>query len=118
MQSKRSRSRGCSGAPCFARYRGDAHNTRRLGAKGRAQLAGAVDKIRASLPPGYRLEDGGAVEQSAKGQRSVLAVLPVMFILMLLILMIQLQSVQKLGMVMLTAPLGLIGVTLALLLSH
>lgn len=82
------------------------------------QLAAAVDKIRASMPPGYRLEDGGAVEQSAKGQRSVLAVIPIMFILMLLILMVQLQSVQKLAMVMLTAPLGLIGVTLALLLSH
>jgi multidrug efflux pump subunit AcrB len=82
------------------------------------QLADAMDKIRASMPPGYRLEDGGAVEQSAKGQRSVLAVIPVMFILMLLILMVQLQSVQKLAIVMLTAPLGLIGVTLALLLSH
>lgn len=82
------------------------------------QLANAVDRIRASMPPGYRLEDGGAVEQSAKGQRSVLAVIPVMFILMLLILMVQLQSVQKLALVMLTAPLGLIGVTLALLLSH
>ncbi len=82
------------------------------------QLADAMDKIRASMPPGYRLEDGGAVEQSAKGQRSVLAVIPVMFILMLVILMVQLQSVQKLAIVMLTAPLGLIGVTLALLLSH
>src|SRR5437016_8247078 len=82
------------------------------------QLAGAVDKIRASMPPGYRLEAGGAVEQSAKGQRSVLAVIPIMFILMLFILMVQLQSVQKLAMVMLTAPLGLIGVTLALLVSH
>src|SRR6266436_1239679 len=47
------------------------------------------------MPPGYRLEEGGAVEQSAKGQRSVLAVIPVMFILMLFILMVQLQSVQK-----------------------
>src|SRR6202035_6020147 len=82
------------------------------------QLADAVDKIRTSMPPGYRLEDGGAVEQSAKGQTSVLAVIPVMFILMLLVLMVQLQSVQKLAIVMLTAPLGLIGVTMALLLSH
>jgi len=82
------------------------------------QLASAMGKIRASLPPGYRLEEGGAVEQSAKGQRSVLAVIPVMLVLMLFILMVQLQSVQKLAMVMLTAPLGLIGVTLALLLSH
>ena len=82
------------------------------------QLASAMGKIRASMPPGYRLEEGGAVEQSAKGQRSVLAVIPVMLVLMLFILMVQLQSVQKLAMVMLTAPLGLIGVTLALLLSH
>jgi multidrug efflux pump subunit AcrB len=82
------------------------------------QLKTAIDKIRSPMPPGYRLEDGGAVEQSAKGQTSVLAVIPVMFILMLFILMVQLQSVQKLAMVMLTAPLGLIGVTLALLLSH
>jgi multidrug efflux pump subunit AcrB len=48
----------------------------------------------------------------------VLAVIPIMFILMLFILMVQLQSVQKLAIVMLTAPLGLIGVTLALLVSH
>jgi multidrug efflux pump len=82
------------------------------------ELAGAVSKIRGSMPPGYLLEDGGAVEQSAKGQRSVLAVIPIMLVLMLFILMVQLQSVQKLAMVMLTAPLGLIGVTLALLLSH
>ena len=82
------------------------------------QLASAMGKIRTSLPPGYRLEEGGAVEQSAKGQRSVLAVIPVMLVLMQFILMVQLQSVQKLAMVMLTAPLGLIGVTLALLLSH
>ena len=52
------------------------------------------------------------MEQSAKGQRSVLAVIPIMFILMLFILMVQLQSVQKLAIVMLTAPLGLIGVTI------
>jgi multidrug efflux pump subunit AcrB len=82
------------------------------------QLERGIGEIRSSMPPGYRLEDGGAVEQSAKGQTSVLAVIPIMFILMLLILMVQLQSVQKLAMVMLTAPLGLIGVTLALLLSH
>jgi multidrug efflux pump subunit AcrB len=82
------------------------------------QMASVMGKIRGSMPPGYRLEEGGAVEQSAKGQRSVLAVIPVMLVLMLFILMVQLQSVQKLAMVMLTAPLGLIGVTMALLLSH
>ena len=48
----------------------------------------------------------------------MLAVIPVMVLVMLFILMVQLQSVQKLAMVMLTAPLGLIGVTIALLLSR
>ena len=73
--------------------------------------------VRATLPPGYRIEVGGAVGESAKGQASIFAVLPVMLLTMLVILMLQLQSVQKLVLVMLTAPLGLIGVSLALLAS-
>ncbi len=81
------------------------------------QLAPRLERIRAQLPPGYRLETGGAVGESAKGQNSVFAVIPVMFVVMLVILMVQLQSTQKLVMVALTAPLGLIGVTLALLLT-
>ena len=81
------------------------------------QLEPELKRVRAQLPPGYRLETGGAVGESAKGQNSVFAVLPVMFVVMLVILMVQLQSVQKLVMVALTAPLGLIGVTLALLLT-
>jgi multidrug efflux pump subunit AcrB len=82
------------------------------------QLDASIEKIRSRMPPGYRLEVGGSAGESAKGQGSVLAVIPVMFLVMLFILMVQLQSVQKLAMVMLTAPLGLIGVTIALLLSH
>jgi multidrug efflux pump subunit AcrB len=81
------------------------------------QLQPALDKIAAELPPGYRLEVGGTAGESAKGQASILAVVPMMFIVMLIVLMIQLQSVQKLVIVMLTAPLGLIGVVMALLLS-
>ena len=77
------------------------------------QLQGAMDQINAELPPGYRLEVGGVAGESAKGQASIIAVVPMMFI----VPMIQLQSVQKLVIVMLTAPLGLIGVVLALLLS-
>jgi multidrug efflux pump subunit AcrB len=73
--------------------------------------------VRDQLPPGYRLEVGGTVGEAAKGQGSVFAVIPVMFVVMLVILMVQLQSTQKLVMVALTAPLGLIGVTLALLLT-
>jgi multidrug efflux pump subunit AcrB len=82
------------------------------------QLDGAIEKIRSQLPAGYRLEVGGMAGESAKGQGSVLAVIPVMLLVMLFILMVQLQSMQKLAMVMLSAPLGLIGVTIALLLSR
>jgi multidrug efflux pump subunit AcrB len=78
-------------------------------------LAPAIDKIRASLPPGFRLELGGTVAESAKGSDSINAVVPAMLLGMLLVLMVQLQSVQKLILVMLTAPLGMIGVSLALL---
>jgi multidrug efflux pump subunit AcrB len=81
------------------------------------QLEPQLERVRAQLPPGYRLEVGGTVGEAAKGQGSVFAVIPVMFVVMLVILMVQLQSTQKLVMVALTAPLGLIGVTLALLLT-
>jgi multidrug efflux pump subunit AcrB len=81
------------------------------------QLEPQLERVRTQLPPGYRLEVGGTVGEAAKGQGSVFAVIPVMFVVMLVILMVQLQSTQKLVMVALTAPLGLIGVTLALLLT-
>lgn len=82
------------------------------------QLDEPLGAIRRALSPGYRLEVGGAVEASAKGQASIAAVIPFMAFVMLFILMVQLQSTQKLLLVMLTAPLGLIGVSLALLASN
>jgi multidrug efflux pump subunit AcrB len=82
------------------------------------QLTQPIADIIAKLPQGYRIEVGGSAGESAKGQNSIFAVLPVMAIVMLFILMLQLHSTQKLLLVMLTAPLGLIGVSIALLLSH
>jgi multidrug efflux pump subunit AcrB len=80
----------------------------------------AVDKqlaqIRATLPVGYRIEIGGSVEESAKGQTSINAQMPIMIIAVLTLLMIQLQSFARVLMVVLTAPLGLIGVVATLLL--
>ncbi|SEI92390.1 efflux RND transporter permease subunit [Paraburkholderia diazotrophica] len=80
----------------------------------------AVDKqlaqIRAALPVGYRIEIGGSVEESAKGQTSINAQMPIMIIAVLTLLMIQLQSFARVLMVVLTAPLGLIGVVATLLL--
>ena len=78
------------------------------------QLAPAVDQLRRSLPPGYSIEVGGTVENSAKGMTSITAVFPIMIFVMLTILMIQLQSFQKLFLVISVAPLGLIGVVAAL----
>ena len=72
--------------------------------------------IRSHLPVGYRVEVGGSVEQNEKAQDSINAQMPLMAIAVLTLLMIQLQSIGRTFMVVLTAPLGLIGVIAALLL--
>ncbi|WP_082508233.1 efflux RND transporter permease subunit [Burkholderia sp. Leaf177] len=77
-----------------------------------------LDTLRASLPVGYRIEVGGPVEESGKGQASINAQMPIMVIVVLTLLMIQLQSFARVMMVVLTAPLGLIGVVIALLLFN
>jgi len=74
-----------------------------------------LNPIRASLPLGYRIELGGAIEDSTRGQKSIAAGMPLLAITVLTLLMIQLQSFARTAMVVLTAPLGLIGVVLALL---
>jgi multidrug efflux pump len=71
--------------------------------------------IVSALPPGYRLEQGGAIEESAKANVALFKVFPVMLLAMLALLMIQLQSFSKLFLVFSTAPLGLIGASFALL---
>ncbi|MFP3569404.1 efflux RND transporter permease subunit [Paraburkholderia sp. SIMBA_030] len=76
----------------------------------------ALSQIRDALPVGYRIEVGGSVEESGKGQTSINAQMPIMIIAVLTLLMIQLQSFARVLMVVLTAPLGLIGVVLTLLL--
>ncbi|EMV9185932.1 efflux RND transporter permease subunit, partial [Escherichia coli] len=79
------------------------------------QISPTLDPIRAQLPDGYLLEVGGTVEDSAKGQNSVNAGVPLFIVVVLSLLMIQLRSFSRMIMVFLTAPLGLIGVTLFLL---
>ncbi|MBL8575215.1 MAG: efflux RND transporter permease subunit [Hyphomicrobiaceae bacterium] len=71
-------------------------------------------EIRASLPPGYRIEAGGAVEESEKANAALAAVFPVMILAMLALMMFQLKSFVRLGLVLVSAPLGLIGASLAL----
>jgi len=80
-----------------------------------AMVEEKLREIRDNLPVGYLLETGGAVEESAKGGASVAAGMPLFLITVLTVLMIQLQSFSRVTLVLLTAPLGLIGVTLFLL---
>ena len=68
-----------------------------------------------SLPSGYRIEKGGAIEEADKSNLALLAVFPAMLLVMLTFLMMQLQSFSRVFMVFMTAPLGLIGVVPALL---
>ena len=81
-----------------------------------AQIRPSLQPIVDSLPTGYRIEDGGAIEESDKANEALFAVFPAMFAVMLTLLMIQLQSFSRLFMVFMTAPLALIGVVPALLL--
>jgi len=74
--------------------------------------------IRARLPKGYRIETGGEVENSDKAQASVAAELPLTLIIMLTLLMIQLQSMGRTAIVLLTAPLGMIGVPIAMVMFN
>jgi multidrug efflux pump len=79
------------------------------------QIMPTLDPIRAELPDGYLLDVGGTVEDSARGQNSVKAGVPLFIVVVLTLLMLQLRSFSRTVMVFLTAPLGLIGVTLFLL---
>jgi multidrug efflux pump len=77
-----------------------------------------LQQIKDTLPYGYRIETGGSIEESVKANSALAAVFPVMAIAMLGFLMIQLQSFSRLALVFVTAPLGLIGATGALLVSN
>ncbi|MGO4174609.1 efflux RND transporter permease subunit [Bosea sp. TAF32] len=80
-------------------------------------LQPSVDALRKTLPAGYDITVGGTVEESAKSQASVIAVIPVMLLIMFTVLMAQLRSFRLFAIVLSIAPLGLIGVVGALLLS-
>src|SRR5208337_1684391 len=80
-----------------------------------SQFEPAVRNFTERLPAGYRLAIGGPVEESAKSQRPIFAVVP---LAMATILMLQLRSFNLLFLVASVAPLALIGVVLALLLSN
>ncbi|MBN8989477.1 MAG: efflux RND transporter permease subunit [Rhizobiales bacterium] len=79
-----------------------------------SQIWPKLQQIRDSLEPAYRIEPGGAFEESAKGNASIAVLFPLMALVMLTLLMIQLQSFSRLILVFLTAPLGIVGASLGL----
>ena len=81
-----------------------------------AQIDPTLDGIRAQLPQGYLLQVGGSVEDAARGQNSIKAGLPLFLFVVTTLLMLQLRSFSRTLMVLVTAPLGLIGATWFLLL--
>jgi multidrug efflux pump len=83
-----------------------------------AQIDPKMREIRESLPPGYRIEIGGPFEDNVKAQSSINEGMPMMLAIVLALLMIQLRKFSTTFMVMLTAPLGIVGVAGALLLFH
>ena len=89
-----------------------------LAATAVAGLAEKVSELKRQLPVGYKIVEGGSVEESAKGQNSVLAVFPIVVVLMITVLMFQMQSFSRLFLVCSVAPLGVIGVVLALLVTQ
>ena len=80
-----------------------------------AQILPTLEDVRAALPEGYLLQTGGTVEDSTRGQDSIKAGLPLFLFVVVTLLMLQLRSLSRTVLVLLTAPLGLIGVTLFLL---
>ena len=72
--------------------------------------------IQAKLPAGYRITQAGSVEESGKANASIQKLMPLMVALMLIFIMLQMRSFTGMWMVLATAPLGLIGATLGLML--
>jgi multidrug efflux pump subunit AcrB len=82
------------------------------------QVVAALQPLISSLPAAYRIEMGGSIEEAEKANTALAKVFPVMIAATLIIIMLQVRSFSMLAMVMLTAPLGLVGVVPALLIFN
>jgi multidrug efflux pump subunit AcrB len=80
------------------------------------EVLAKLEPLIARLPPGYAIEAGAALEESSKANAALAQVFPVMLILMMVVIMVQVRSIPAMVMVLLTAPLSLVGVVPTLLL--
>jgi multidrug efflux pump subunit AcrB len=83
-----------------------------------AAVLKALQPVVDSLPAGYRIEEGGSTEESAKATRAMVPLFPIMIALTLITIIFQVRSISAMAMVFATAPLGLVGVVPTLLLFH
>jgi multidrug efflux pump subunit AcrB len=83
-----------------------------------AQVLKDLKPIIAALPAGYRIEMGGSIEEAGKANVALAAIFPLMFILMMVVIIFQVRSLSAMFMVLLTAPLALVGVAPTLLIFH
>jgi multidrug efflux pump len=83
-----------------------------------AQIQQAIEPVIQKLPAGVTVETGGAIEESGKGAESVAKGVPLFLAAVFTLLMLQLRSISNVLLVVLTAPLGMIGITFALLLFN
>jgi multidrug efflux pump subunit AcrB len=79
------------------------------------QVMTALRPLIASLPAGYRIEMGGSIEEAGKANAALGKIFPAMIAATLIVIMLQVRSFSTMAMVLLTAPLGVVGVVPALL---
>lgn len=82
------------------------------------QVYSELSELRQSLPPGYRIDIGGSLERSISSQQYLVQPVPVMLLIIITLLMLQFQKMSLVVLTMLTAPLGIIGVSLSMLLTQ
>lgn len=82
------------------------------------EIEQALQPLKASLPAGYRIETGGNIEDAAKANNALAPIFPLMLVLIMLVLVVQVRSISGMAMVLLTAPLGLVGTVPILLIFH
>ena len=78
----------------------------------------ALQPLRDSLPAGYTIQMDGAAEKSVTALDNLKVPLPAMIFVIMTVLMFQLKKIPLMIMAMLTAPLGLIGVILTMLVTR
>ena len=76
-----------------------------------------LQPVIATLPPGYHIAMGGSIEEAGKANKALAPIFPIMFVLMMIVIMLQVRRFSDMAIVLLTAPLGVVGVVPTLLLT-